>query len=161
MKKDGRQVAELKITNHTISGPIFSGPHQAPFVGETTTFKLPVTGETLGSPLDADCSVATRVDYVYRSTDGAFKPLPDPSGRPADLMQTTTNEGHTVSYIVRGEMGTINRAIYEIAILQNPTGPGSEPLAEAPQAGTAAWFTVLAADARRDTTREPQLDGRS
>src|SRR5688572_13400993 len=69
----------LVVTNHPITGPIFSGPQQTPFACETTTFVLPITGGNLGAPLDADCSIATRVDYVYKSTAGTFKPLPNPN----------------------------------------------------------------------------------
>jgi hypothetical protein len=62
------------------------------------------------------------VEYFYKSTAGAFKPLPDYTGTeaspPADLAKTTTSEGRTVPYIVRVESGTINRAIYHIATLE-------------------------------------------
>ncbi len=125
----------LVLTNHPITGPIFSGPHQRPFICETNKFILPVTGVTLGPPLDADCSAATRVDYVYRSRSGALKPLPDPAKRPPDLAQTTTTDGTTVNYIVRVETGTINRAIYQIAFLHDPaTGPVPDPWT-----GTPGW----------------------
>jgi uncharacterized tannase-like protein DUF6351 len=43
----------LTVINHPITGPVFSGPHEQPFVCETETAGL-------GAPLDADCSVATR-----------------------------------------------------------------------------------------------------
>jgi hypothetical protein len=125
--------AKLELVNHPITGPIFSGPHQVPFICETGTFVLPVTGGTLGPPLDADCSANTRVDYVYRSTDGTLKPLPNPAVRPADLAQTTTTQGRTVNYIVRVETGTINRAIYQISILHDPvTGPTPGPWTTTP-----------------------------
>ena len=110
----------LVVTNHPITGPIFSGPHQTPFACETTAFVLPITGGNLGAALDEDCSIATRVDYVYKSTAGTFKPLPNPSVRPADLAQTTTTQGRTVNYVVRVQTGTINRAIYQIAMLHDP-----------------------------------------
>jgi Tannase-like family of unknown function (DUF6351) len=93
---------------------------QQPFICETATFVLaPIVG-TLGPSLDAKYSIVTRVDYVYRSTGGTFKPLPDLTVRPADLAQTMTNEGRAVNYIVRVETGTINRAIYQLAILHDP-----------------------------------------
>ena len=40
---------------------------------------------------------------------------------------TTTTEGKTVPYIVRREMGTINRAIYSIAFLHEPGTPLPSP----------------------------------
>ena len=120
--------AKLELVNYPITGPIFSGPHQTPFICETATFVLPVTGGTLGQALDADCSIATRVDYVYKSTNGTFKPLTNPTMRPADVAQTTINEARTVNYIVRVETGTINRAIYQIAIVHDPsTDPAISP----------------------------------
>ena len=129
----GQPSESLALTNHAITGPIFSGPHQTPFICETQTFVLPVTGGNLGAPLDVDCSTATRIDYVYRSTNGTLKPLPNPAVRPADLARTTTSQGVTVNYIVRVETGTINRAIYQIAILHDPAaGPVSDPWTTTP-----------------------------
>ena len=49
-----------------------------------------------------------------------FKALPAGPSYPADLVQTTTTQGKTVPYIVRVETGTINRAIYQTAILHDP-----------------------------------------
>jgi hypothetical protein len=108
----GRQRARLEVRNHPITGPIVSGDHLTPFECRTRE-------SGLGDPLDANCSAATTVEYFYRTNDAAatFKPLPSPNERPDDLAQTTTSEGRTVPYIVRVESGTINRAIYRIAIL--------------------------------------------
>jgi hypothetical protein len=84
------------------------------------------------SALDSNCSLPVRVDYLYLSTEteAGFKPLVDPDSFPQDLAFTTTNESVTTPYIVRLETGTINRAIYQIAILHDPTT--SEPTALAP-----------------------------
>src|SRR3954447_14162099 len=100
----------LHVNNHPITGPVFSGPHQTPFICRTAA-------SGLGDPTDADCSAPTKVEYRYRSTGGTFKPLADPADRPADLAQTTTRDGRTVDYVVRLESGTINRAIYRWAVL--------------------------------------------
>jgi hypothetical protein len=68
------------------------------------------------------------VDYLYRSTDGQFKPLPAGRGRPADLARTTLLDGRTVDYVVRRERGTINRFIYSFAMLAPlGEGPAGEP----------------------------------
>ena len=84
----------------------------------TDKFKL-LGGGTLGAPLDANCSIATRIDYVYRSkTDGKLKPLADPKSVPADV-EMVMREGRTVPFVVRVETGTINRGIYEIAMLND------------------------------------------
>ena len=113
--------ARLTLTNYPITGPIFSGPHEEPFYCMTQLFTLPASTQTLGPPLDTDCSIATRVDYVYQTTGGVFQPLPSLTSYPADLAQTMTSQGKTVPYIVRVETGTINRGIYQTAVLHDPT----------------------------------------
>jgi hypothetical protein len=118
----GAGAATLSLVSYPVSGPVFSGPHEMPFICETDRFE-PRAGGTLGKALDADCSVATRVDYLYRSTQGgALKPLPRAS-RPEDLAEVTTSTGARAPYIVRVETGTINRAVYEIAMLHDPAEP--------------------------------------
>ena len=113
------------------AGPVFSGPHQYPFLCGTVESGLgqPVVDnyDGIGTPVtdeegnvigwSKDCGVPMRVDYFYRSTDGTWKPLPDRAVRPPDLAQTTTSHGLTVDYIVAVERGTINRFIYGIAML--------------------------------------------
>jgi hypothetical protein len=129
-KGEGRADADITLTNYPIQGPIISGPHEFPFACTTETF-VPFPGSpALGAPLDSDCSVERRVQYVYRTTGNAFKSLPQPySSLPADLAFTTTVTGATVPYIVRLETGTINRAIYQTAILHNPNDAAPSPFA--------------------------------
>ncbi len=128
----GRSPARLTIVNYPATGPIFAGPKEQPFICETQNFKLQ-SGGTLGPPLDAQCSAATRVDYVYRSTSGgSLKPLADAKRPPADLARTTTSLGKTVPYIVRIETGTLNRAIYQIAMLHDPAAEPAPDFATRP-----------------------------
>lgn len=116
----------LTVVNHPITGPIISGPHQTPFVCETSFLGL-------GAPLDADCTASTRVDYFYRSTTtNTFVAYDTSAPRPADLATTTTTDGVTVPYIVRREMGTIDRAIYVVAILHDPATPLPTPHSGSP-----------------------------
>lgn len=125
----GTAVATLDITNYPISGPIISGPHEQPFYCQTQEFQL-VTGETLGRPLDSNCSVEPRVDYVYFSASaGSFLPLPGAAGGslPADVSTVTLPDGHSVPFVVRVETGTVNRAIYEIAMLHVPGAVEPDP----------------------------------
>lgn len=110
---------QLVVTNHPATGPVISGPHETPYVCTTDRFRL-VDDDTLGAPLDDDCSAATRVDYAYRSTSDRTMPLPDPSVRPDDLAWTTTSTGETVPFLIRIETGTRNRAIYQISMLHDP-----------------------------------------
>jgi len=116
----GRTTAKLTVVNHANAGPVIAGPHEQPFVCETEKFKL-MSGGVAGPALDANCSIATRVDYVYKSTSGGdLKPLANPAAPPADVAMTTTSLGQQAPFIVRVETGTINRAVYEIAMLFNP-----------------------------------------
>jgi hypothetical protein len=123
--KAGSQSARLELTNYPITGPIFSGDHLTPFLCNTMQ-------SGLGEPLDTDCSARTKVEYFYKSSEppaagagrgrgaaSAFKAF-EPSMRPADIAETTTSTGANVPYIVRVESGTINRAIYRIAVLDDP-----------------------------------------
>ena len=114
--------ARLDVQNFPISGPIFSGPHQVPWICETLASGL---GDP---PATGPCVVPSRYEWFYRATDNSFKPLPTLTPPfPADLAQTTTLDGHTVNYIVRVESGTIDESIYRIAILDDPANPIRNP----------------------------------
>ncbi|MDN3922229.1 DUF6351 family protein [Roseateles violae] len=110
---------------------------------------------------DGKCNIATEYKLYYKTTAaGCSFALPDPSpavaftattppttatppanpcfkpytvggSTPADLATTTTDAGQTLPYIVRVERGTMNRGIYDIAVLFDPAKPWS---AVAPQA---------------------------
>lgn len=142
----GRSVAKLVLTNHPLSGPIFSGPHQVPFVCENEA-------NGLGPPLDRNCSAPTLIQYYYKSADSprpsekigepesfkrwrqkmppdlpsGFKPYPGDGLRPKDLVWTVTSAHHRVPYIVRREIGVINRAVYDIRFLHEPGSPLPTP----------------------------------
>lgn len=136
---DGRGgSARITVINYPITGPIISGPHQEPYFclgelspetrGAKRKFAIG-NGEYLDdTSVDASCSLPTRVDYVYRSAAGdEFLPLPHTGERPADIATVSTIEGIEAPYIVRIETGTINRAIYQTAILHDPTGSAPSP----------------------------------
>jgi hypothetical protein len=138
LKVTGAGTGALELTDYSIKGPIVSGPQVKPFYCETQSFTLPgyppakgtrgndatlvvAPGSSLGQPIDADCSIKTRVDYVYMPKGGtAFVPLANPKVAPADMSMTTTSAGASVPFIVRVETGTMNRGIYQNAILFNP-----------------------------------------
>jgi hypothetical protein len=112
----GGSTVTLEVTNYPITGPIVSGPALTPYVCTTQPAGL-------GEPLDANCSARTIVEYFYKARAfGAsdFKPLKDLTALPNDVAQITTSTGQRVPYIVRVETGTIDRAIYRIAILDDP-----------------------------------------
>lgn len=125
----GSNVASLQLSNYPLSGPIISGPHEIPFYCQTQEFEL-VNGETLGEARDGDCSVATRIDYVYWSdVDEGFKPLSTAvtDTPPEDVGEIVNLRGETIPYVVRVETGVVNRAIYEIAMLHQPQAGRLDP----------------------------------
>jgi hypothetical protein len=153
---NGRPWASLTITNHPRGGPILSGPQVTPFYCATPTAQpasglAPATNVSglSTTAVDAQCNIATETRLYYRTTTaGCSFSVPDPStgsppanacfrpynpaaAAPADLATTTTDAGLTVPYIVRVERGTMNRGIYDIVVLFDPTKPWT---ALAPQA---------------------------
>lgn len=111
----------LEITNYPITGPITSGPHITPFICQTAAFRLP-DGSFFGPSMDANCSARTKITYLYLPVGGTtFTPLPSTSSLPADVATTTTTTGRTVNFVVRVETSTINRGIYQSAVLHDPS----------------------------------------
>jgi hypothetical protein len=123
----------LELTNYPITGPMFSGPQQQPFVCTTiqgAVGRQPLvdsasppgykvtdgTGATIG--YSRQCSIDTYVSYSYRSTaTGGLKALAAGMPRPADMDTVTLADGRTVDFVVRREIGSINRFLYSIAML--------------------------------------------
>ncbi len=163
----GERTVFLTITNHKLGGPIFSGDQVKPFICATPTGTVdPTTGaQTQVSGLsttaiDDQCNIATEVKLFYRTT-GPTSPLPcqtvpqmrpdpptagfqpcfkpfDPANPPSDLAMTTTDTGKTVPYIVRVERGTLNRGIYDIAVLYDMS-EGDAALSVNPLAPQGVW----------------------
>lgn len=116
----GNQTATLVVNDTAKDGPVISGPHQAPFVCQTAAFALP-DGSNLGAAVDANCNAPTKILYLYKPAGAtAFRALPSVTALPGDMGTTTTSDNRTVNYIVRLETGTLNRAIYQIAVLFDP-----------------------------------------
>lgn len=116
-----RPSAKKTLTNWPIEGPVFSGPHQQPYICATQSFNLPAGLGNLGPTSDPNCHIARRVDYIYRTTANTFAAWPaGATAYPANMVSTTTSTGQTVPYIVRMETGTINRAIYQSTVLHDP-----------------------------------------
>ncbi|MDH3352591.1 MAG: DUF6351 family protein, partial [Gammaproteobacteria bacterium] len=71
-----------------------------------------------------DCSLNTNVYYYYRSrSTGEFVPL---AGQPTDIDELLL-DGQAVPFVVRLEIGTINRHIYVIAVLRGPHDTPEKP----------------------------------
>lgn len=132
-KRDPKISDAISITDYPIAGPIFSGPQVTPYRCMTDKFILP-DGTYLGASIDSQCSAPTKVQYVYMSTDGKFAPLHNLAKLPEDIATTTTLSGLTVPYVVRFEVGTIDRGIYNIAVLEDPTREAAPTPFEPPKA---------------------------
>lgn len=140
--RSGAVLDSLSLNNHPITGPLFSGPQQQPFVctsqqGAVGKPALVDAAVPPGNPVkdglgnllgySRDCSIATFVTYWYRSTGNQWKLLPADGSRPADIASTTLADGRVVDFVVRQERGTINRFLYSFAMLaprgENPAAP--------------------------------------
>ncbi|MEP7067752.1 MAG: DUF6351 family protein [Usitatibacter sp.] len=146
----GNVTARLTINNHPIGGPVFTGAQTQPFICATpapqaATATTPATNASglTRTAIDAQCNIPTEVKLYYKSNaataanctislpdpnppanppaNGCFKTY-EPANPPAavDIATTTNDRGVTVPYIVRVERGTINRGIYDIAVLFDP-----------------------------------------
>lgn len=112
---DGRG-AHLTVTNHPRGGPVFAGPQVQPWTCTTAT-------NGLSAPTDKQCNAPTVFSYSYKdAVTGSFSAY-DPASPPssAQVAMTTTDQGRTVPYVVRVERGTLDRGIYDIAVLLDPT----------------------------------------
>jgi hypothetical protein len=135
----GGSGARLTITNHPIGGPIFSGAQVQPWVCAEPGASGLSTAAT-----DAQCNIASEDRLFYRTTGQCsmrssgppcFKPYDPNAAPPADLAETTNDQGVKVKYIVRVERGVMNRAIYDLAVLFDPA-PGAD-------GGLTAWNRKL------------------
>ena len=130
--KHGNVRDAITLINWPITGPMFTGPQQTPFVCTTiqsavnrqplvdsTTapgYKVAdAAGNTIG--YSRNCSIATFVSYFYRTTNGALSPLPSDGSRPANMSTVALADGRIVDFVIRREIGSINRFLYSIAML--------------------------------------------
>lgn len=117
---DGRG-ATITLTNHSTNGPVFAGPQVQPWFCTTQNSGLDKSG-------DASCNAPTKFFYFYKSTNptkSGFQSY-DPANPPSDVATTTTDQGRTVPYIVRDERGTLDRTVYDIALLWDPGKPDAQ-----------------------------------
>ncbi|MCU1600045.1 MAG: N-acetylmuramoyl-L-alanine amidase, partial [Frankiales bacterium] len=125
----GAGSATLAVSNVGLQAPSFSGPLIQPWTCSNGATR-------------ADCSKNTTISYVYKSTDPSkagtpgrvasdpvaspFQPY-DPANPPSDVATTTTDDGHTVPFVVRVEEGYSLRDQYRIAALFDPATQGRTP----------------------------------
>ncbi len=118
--------ADVTITNHPSGGPIFAGPQVQPWICKNASVGGPAS-------TDAQCDGTPTYSWFYMSTATHQFAAYDPAHPPAaGVAMTTTDQGATVPYIVRDERGAMDRGIYDVAVLSNPTGTWAP---WAPQAG--------------------------
>ena len=94
---------------------MFAGPQVQPWFCTTDA-------NGLGPATDGACNAPTKYEFFYRSTDPTktgFQSY-DPNHPPSDVATTVTDQGRIVPYIVRRETGTLDRAIYAIAVVFDP-----------------------------------------
>jgi hypothetical protein len=106
----GRRGARLRIVNHPIGGPVLDGPQIQPW-------------KCFEDALDAQCNREPKYEFSYKSTSGGPLRPYNPANPPPDVANTTTDQGKTVPYIVRQEIGSIDRDEYRIAVLYDPAKP--------------------------------------
>ena len=71
-----------------------------------------------------DCSLPTAVFYYYRNTEsGEFEPYDSD----AENVEMISMNGETIPFVVRIEIGTINRHIYVITMLRGPEDRAGVP----------------------------------
>lgn len=131
----GAYTTTLTLTAYPRTGPVFSGPHQEPFVCGFGSFTR-LGGGTIVSLEDGKCSGRTLVSYFYRNTSGGntgFNPATT-TAYPANMAYLTIN-GKQVPFLVRLESGTVNRTVYQSAILHDAL---NEPV-PSPSSRPAGW----------------------
>ena len=128
----------LAVTNYPITGPIVSGPQETPYICTTAKFPIysgmdhsvpkEVMKTTFGPSTDKNCSAATKIVWLYLPKGGTvLRPVDKVSDIPADVAMTTTSSGATVKFIVRFETSTIDRGIFQDAVLYDPAAGAPDP----------------------------------
>jgi hypothetical protein len=110
--------ATITLTNYPNSGPILTGAQPQPYFCTTSEHGL-------GEPQDAACDVPVHYDWYYMPKDPhviSLQPY-DPEHPAADVRYIATDQNQAVPYIVRDERGVMDRGIYDIAVLYDPTKP--------------------------------------
>jgi Tannase-like family of unknown function (DUF6351) len=114
------QCKDHLVRNHSVNGPILSGPQERPFVCESETFKT-LTGLPLGPPLDSFCNITTRFERAYRRGE-KWIPWNEGESLPPDAEQIELPDRGAIPFVIQIETGTINRGIYQIVLLDDVAG---------------------------------------
>lgn len=105
----GSSGGSATIANHPNGGPIFSAPQVPRY-------------RCQDAAVDAQCNQPPEYSYLYKSTNPLqVDLLPyDPENPPSDVATATTDDGVTLPFIVRQELGYQNRDQYRILTLFRP-----------------------------------------
>ena len=132
--RDSDAASKLVVTNHPIGGPVFAGPQIQPWTcQESATDEQcnePPTFEFFYLPEGSSQEGQALPGIGSNSDGGAFEPYDPENPPPEDEIETTTTtEGVTVPFIVRLELGYLDRDQYAIATLFDPAKPwnGTDP----------------------------------
>ena len=127
------ELYNMTLTAYPETGPIFSGPQQYPFVCTVAAelgIQPLVDNQEGGFPVyegetvvgySRDCTIEPQVQLLYMTTEGSYADLPADRSRPANMATTTLTDGREVDFVVRREVGTLNRFIYSFATLADRT----------------------------------------
>ncbi|HZQ37627.1 MAG TPA: DUF6351 family protein, partial [Dehalococcoidia bacterium] len=178
----GRPYATLTITNHSSSGPVFSGTQMQPWICATKDgrpVQVSVPGTNLSTmvaskvsgldadPVDDKCNTASKVTYYYQpkakqgsactftiaGADPCFVPY-SLSSPPAraEIADFTNDRGDTAKSIVRVERGAMNRGIYELVVFHDPAVASSALAPQKGWNGKLLWMFGASAAASRFQT---------
>ena len=116
------------------SEPLFSGPKQYPFLCDTersglgqplvdnqdgigiAVYQVDAQGNKTEKVIgySKDCKAPTTAEYYYKRLGGGFYPLSEANNDIAQIQY----QGRSVDFVVRVEIGVINRYIYAFAVLK-------------------------------------------
>lgn len=99
---------ELTLRNHPQGGPVFAGPQLQPWRCRNA------------AAVDAQCNQDPEFSWHYLPEGGDALMSYDPANPAADVAMTQTDSGETVPFIVRREIGYLDRDQYKIAMLYQP-----------------------------------------
>ena len=105
----GGERGSTRLVNHPGGGPLFAGPQLQPWTCQA-------------GAADAQCNQAPAYRYFYLSSNPlkiGFQPY-DPAQPAKDVASTTTDQGVTMPFVVREEIGYLDRDQYAIAVLYQP-----------------------------------------
>ena len=122
-----------ELGDHQLSdqrADLFRSSHAALHLPKAA-FRLP-DGPFLGAPTDADV-LCGRPDYLHVRAAGRHRARCAASTRACRQRQDDIANGASVPFVVRVETGTMNRGIYQNAVLHDPTQRPHDPVHAAPR----------------------------